>query len=230
MATNTHSRRNARQAAPEQKQGADASLVSLDGQAPGKPVKTRSAPARTAEPRTRAAASRQGEQTDSGPLGADAEDNGARNEDSHTITRRSRQQRSVDTFAIPDEWKKRGWDYQFWVSTVLGQPVEATTEIYEGGWRPVLWKDVPKPWTPNAKGTDQIMRGGQALYTRPMELTQEAKREEYNAAEQQKRDRVQSALEGKVSGQEGISDIKGVVVRNQSVTVEGEVGVHGGHK
>lgn len=157
------------------------------------------------------------------------QDRGRQPEERHEITRRSRSERSVDRFAVPDNWKKRGWDYQFWVYSVLNQPVEGTTEIWEGGWRPVYWRDVPKPWAPDAKADEQIARGGQLLYLRPMELTQQARNEEYQAAEQQKRDRIQSALEGRVSGQEGIADIKGVRPVALGLSVEGEVGTQSSH-
>lgn len=221
MANNAHqSRRQARNAPAEE------GRVALDDTAPGAPAPDK--PKRTAQARTAEDAGRAGTASPSSTQEADrGRDAGGEHGE---ITRRSRTQRSVDTFAIPDNWKKSGWDYQYWVTTVLGQPVELSAEIHEGGWRPLHWKDVPKPWSPGAVAGEQIARGGQALYTRPMKLTQQAQREEYNAAEQQKRDRVQSALEGKVSGQEGIADIKGVVPRAQVVSVEGEVGTHGGQK
>lgn len=204
----THSRRNARATAPKLEQA----RVALD---------------RTDAPRTDADAGQVGVKPGDVSM-AEARDRGRQPEEKHEITRRSRSERSVDRFALPDNWKKRGWDYQFWVSSVLGQPVEGTTEIWEGGWRPVYWKDVPKPWAPGAKADEQISRGGQLLYLRPMELTMQAKQEEYGAAEQQKRDRIQSALEGRVSGQEGIADIKGVRPVALGLSVEGEVGTHSG--
>lgn len=224
MANNSHqSRRQARQApGAGERVPLDAGADAPAAEKPEKPA--RSAATRTAQDASRAGSHSAALAPEAGERGRDA--GGEHGE----ITRRSRTQRSVDTFAIPDSWKKKGWDFQYWVTTVLGQPVELSAEIYEGGWRPVHWKDVPKPWSPGANANEQIARGGQALYTRPMTLTHQARQEEYNAAEQQKRDRVQSALEGKVSGQEGIADIKGVVPRAQVVTVEGEVGVHSGPK
>lgn len=183
---------------------------------------------RTAETRTAPAPRRAGADN-SDPSMAQVEDRGRQPEETHEVTRRSRSERSVDTYAVPANWKKNGWDYQFWVSKVLLQPVEGTTEIWEGGWRPVYWKDVPKPWAPGASGDQQIERGGQQLYLRPMKLTLQARKEEFDAAEQQKRDRIQSALEGRVSGQEGIADIKGVRPVPLGLSVEGEVGTQSGH-
>lgn len=148
-----------------------------------------------------------------------------RTEDPHSITRRTRGERNIDRFAVPQTWRKSGWDYQYWVTSVMGEPVEGTTEIYEGGWRPVFWKDVPKPWSPGAKTEEQIIRGGQALYTRPMHLTNQAKREDYEAAEQQRQDRMRSATQGHIAGGEGLANIKGIRTVPLALEVEGEVGV-----
>ena len=92
----------------------------------------------------------------------------------------------------------------------------------------MLWRDVPQPWQPGAKSGDQVTRYGQALYTRPMHLTEQARSEDFEAAERQKRDRVQGAFEGRVSGQEGLADIKGVRPRALGIQIEGEVGVQQG--
>jgi len=182
-------------------------------------------PVRTAAPRSAADAGSAGSPDPhaAAPL-VEADDR--RTDDSHEITRRSRSERTLNQFDIPANWRKPGWDYQFWVTSVVGQPVENSQfmDVYEGGWRPVYWKDVPKPWNPGAKAEDQIERLGQRLFLRPMKLTQQARQEDYQAAEQQRLDRIRSAAEGRVSGGEGVADIRGVRPVSLGVSVEGEVG------
>lgn len=188
---------------------------------PNRKPASRTAPARTAADAARTGVAASG-------VEASVEDRRAPGRDTgEEITRVSRSARSTDRFSIPGNWKRPGWDYEFKTHVVLGQPVDSSNlaEIQEGGWRPVFWRDVPQPWNPGAKPNDQVTRYGQGLYTRPLRLTQEAQREEYAAAEQQKRDRVIGALEGRVAGQEGLADIRGVRPVPIEINVEGEVGV-----
>lgn len=141
------------------------------------------------------------------------------------ITRVSRSQRTEGMLQVPQHMKKPGWDYQYWETTILNQPVDGSrmAEIHAGGWRPVPSREMPLLLPPGYTG-EYIESYGQRLYMRPLRLSQEARDEDYQAAEQQKRDRVQGALEGRVSGGEGVRDIKGVIPVNLGLQVEGEVG------
>jgi len=146
------------------------------------------------------------------------------------LTRVSREARQTGTFDIPHRHRKPGRDYEWKVITVYAEPVDSSviTEAHEGGWRPERSGDWPGLMPPGTPATATIDRLGQRLYGRPMTLTMEARDEDYRAAEQQKRDRIQGALSGRPSGVEGLSDIKGIRPVGQSIVVEGEVGVHAG--
>lgn len=147
------------------------------------------------------------------------------------VTRVSREDRMVGAFDIPQRGKKAGRDYEWKVITVLNQPVDPANmvEVHEGGWRVETAKDWPTLMPPGTPPTSTIDRLGQRLFSRPMQLTQEARQEDYAAAEQQKRDRIQGALEGRgAGGHEGLADIRGIRPTGATIQVEGEVGSHVG--
>ena len=60
----------------------------------------------------------------------------------------------------------------------------------------------------------------------PIHLTQQAKAEDYEAAKQQERDRIQGALEGRPARVEGLRDVRGVVPVPLEMTIEGEAGAY----
>lgn len=197
-------------------------------------VRPRSRAARTRPERTEADTRRVG--INSAPPPRDGVDRAeasrdftASDSDMQTITRKSRSERSEELFSIPEHRKKPGWDYQFWPLTVLNQPVDRSRmqEIHAGGWRPVPAEHFPELQIPGVDD-EYIETMGQRLYMRPAHLTDEARREEFDAAERQKRDRIQSAMDGRPSGHEGLRDVRGIEVRPQGVTIEGEVGVQSG--
>ena len=113
------------------------------------------------------------------------------------LTRRSRKDGGTADFDVPVQYKKPGWDYQWWTSRVMGQDVDAadTADIYEGGWRPVKSKDMPK-MCPPGWAREHVERRGQTLYMRPMKLTREARDEDLDRAERQKVEKLQAALAG----------------------------------
>jgi hypothetical protein len=192
----------------------------------GKPRKiTRTKPARSHEPRVADDARNAGvaQPSDNERAAPMREENPV-----GEVRRVSRNDRQIGAFHVPKHLQKRGWDYQYLVITVYTQPVDrADLNSYEqdGGWRPVPASDMPGL----ASNSGFIETRGQRLYMRPMHLTQQAKQEDWEAAEQQKRDRVQGAIDGRVQGHEGISDIRGIRLAREAtnVIVEGEVGVHG---
>ena len=138
------------------------------------------------------------------------------------VGRKSRGERMVGALDVPAHRKRRGWSYQFVTITIHGQPADPSTLIdtYEGGWRPVPAKEIPELCVPGVT-TEFIELRGQRLYWRPEYLTQEAKREDKEAADQQVRDRVQGALEGRPHGVEGLANVRGVIPRTLETTVEG---------
>ena len=146
--------------------------------------------------------------------------------DSAPRTRIRRDQRSVGMFDLPAHMKKPGWDYQFWVTSVVGAPTEGSdmATIYDGGWRPEPNKNWPNVAPPGSDPNAPFVRGGQMLFSRPMHLTIEAKQEDYAAADQQVRDRVQGALEGRVHGGEGVANIRGVKPVGLQLEMVGEAG------
>ena len=175
---------------------------------------------RTAPPRTRADVG--GEP----PMMPAARAEPTREPEMEVRTRRSRDRRAIGDFDLPSDLKKPGWDYQFCVHTVLNQPIGGAelAAIHEGGWRPEKNKHWPGVAPPGLDPDGYVERGGQVLYSRPMHLTMEARNEDHEAAQQQVRDRVQGALEGRVAGGEGIANIKGIRPTGMSLEIEGQAG------
>ena len=147
------------------------------------------------------------------------------NQSDDQITRKSRGERTVDVFSVPAHLRKRGWDYQWWPVSILGEAVGGgdMLAVHEGGWRPVRPSDMPEMRAPGETG-DVIDRHGQRLFQRPMHLTQEARKEDHEAAEQQRRDRIEGALAGRPTGGGGLNEVKGVRAVDQSLDVFEEVG------
>lgn len=86
---------------------------------------------------------------------------------------------------IKDDFEARGMDLLWVTDSVNGQPTPQIRAEYEiNGWEPILGKDhpevaaiyMPKGWQ------GEINVGGLILEQRPMELTQEARAEERQAA------------------------------------------------
>ena len=143
------------------------------------------------------------------------------NDDGSKITRRSRRDGVVTDFEVPNNVRKPGWDYEYKTSRVMGQEVDASeqVEIYEGGWRPVKATEM-KSLCPPGWDKPYIERRGQILYCRPMQLTEEAKNEDYEKAERQKRDKLEAALAG---GGEASKYTKRHI---DKLEISGEVGRH----
>lgn len=140
------------------------------------------------------------------------------------LTRRRRDERAIGVFDIPARMKKQGWDYQYIAIRVFNQPVDSSAlrEFRDGGWRPVLGRDMPELTEPGSDLNEPIEAGGQRLYCRPMSLTQEAKQEDYAFAQAQQRDKMMAAASGK--GDEGIPNSKGVRRVPVSIEIEGVAG------
>ncbi len=156
----------------------------------------------------------------------------ARTDESEPITRRSREQRDVNRYAIPQRLIPPGWDVEWKTISVLGQAVSSADlmDIHEGGWRPEKAKNwsifVPPGTDPDAT----IELDGMRLYGRPKSFTLEAKREDEQAANRQMRDRMMASQEGRVvkGGEGGLADMSNVVrAVPLGVSVEGEVGSTG---
>jgi len=181
--------------------------------APKRTVTKRTAPKRTAEPRAAAA-----------PLQALEPE--ARGREEGPVTRVSRNDRQINNFPVPASGKKPGRDYMYITITVLGEPVTTPpiTEFYEGGWRPEKAKDWPTVVAPGTPPDAPVDRLGQRLFSRPMQFTIEARQEDYNAAEQQRRDRMQGAIEGRPTGEQGLAGLRGIRVEPAEIQIEGEIG------
>ena len=144
------------------------------------------------------------------------------------VTRKSRGERTLDLMDIPQRCKKPGIDYQYIVITVLGQPVERAdlaTWSNDGGWRPVLAKDMPGLLA--AGDTSQyIEQRGQRLMFRPMHLTAQARQEDYNEAERVRLDRIEGARSGRSNHGDGLDNVRGVVPVGLRFDIEQEVGAY----
>lgn len=141
-------------------------------------------------------------------------------------TRRSRFDTNADRLSVPQRLKKPGWDYQWMVTRVTGQEVDPSemTSYYEQGWRPAQAKDYPDMCPPNWEKTT-IEQHGQMLMVRPMRLTMEARQEDLQAAEAQRRDKLVGAAQGRAADG-GLASVRGVVPHTLAIEIEGEVGTY----
>jgi hypothetical protein len=99
-----------------------------------------------------------------------------------------RRDNTMDQFEVPANLKEPGWDYQWNVKSVLGEEkIAAQIRDAENGWRPVMadrdgfaGRFMPDGY----KGA--IEREGLVLCERPMQLTDEARREDRHNANAQR--------------------------------------------
>lgn len=129
---------------------------------------------------------------------------GTRGKETDLPARRRRDERT-NAMEIPSHLKKRGWDYQFMSITVLGQPVDRSQirdYMDNGAWRPCKAGEF-RDWgvTDDLPDDAPIEIMGCRLYQRPMSYTVQARQEDFNAAEQQRRDKVLAAAAGRSTGQ-----------------------------
>lgn len=144
------------------------------------------------------------------------------------LTRRKRHERTTGMLDVPKHLKKPGWDYQWITLRVLNQEVDASRlrDFREGGWRPVLARDMPDLADDNAPPDSPIESEGLRLMLRPMSLTMEARQEDMVYAQEQQRDKTMAAASGRsaVRGEEGIPDSKGVRRVPMDIVIEGLAG------
>jgi hypothetical protein len=185
---------------------------------PKRTYKKRTAPVPTADART--AISREKEPPSSQPSGFEDE----------PLTRRSRADRQENRFNVPEDLKQKGYDYQFWPITVLGQPVDRSsiTDAYHGGWRPVRLSEMPTMMPPGDT-SEYVEDGGQRLYKRPVKFTEEARAEERQLATDQTADRIRATAGGQTRNGPGL-DIPGVRVVPQTAEMHGEAGSYKGKR
>lgn len=114
---------------------------------------------------------------------ADVREEPAREEEVRPAKKvRARKNSGTDQLHIPQHLIPPGMDYQWVTDTVAGQPAPQVRMSYEANaWEPVPATRHPGMFMP--KGYEgEINVGGLVLMERPMELTMEAREEEYVAA------------------------------------------------
>ena len=114
----------------------------------------------------------------------------------------------IDPFHVPPEIVPKGWSYQWNSVTIYNNPdllVGQQMQMYENGWRPVPAERHPGRYVPSTK-TGDILRDGMRLEERPIEMTEEAKREDVTAATQQMRDRDESLMGSKANVRGAMGD------------------------
>lgn len=109
----------------------------------------------------------------------------------HSEVRRVRRNRAVanaDMFYIPVDEIPEGSSYEWKRYSVMGeeQPFYLAS-MREQGWEPVNPKRHPT-WVPPGYSQPHILKGGLILMERPIELTEEARRESRFEAKRQTRD------------------------------------------
>lgn len=91
---------------------------------------------------------------------------------------------NTDKFHIPAELIPDGWSYEWKRESLYGQEDTANMmHAAENGWTPVMAEAHPGMFMPSGY-TGPIRRDGLVLCERPMELTEEARAEEREAARQ----------------------------------------------
>lgn len=128
-------------------------------------------------------------------------------------------------FFLPERLKKPGWDYEWKVTEVVGQPARASDRALEHnqGWRPAPAADWREILPPDYERRN-VEIDGQMLMMRPMRLSREAAEELNAKAMRQKEDKLKSALTGDPGG---VANHDGRMPRlRPNITLEGEVGTH----
>lgn len=115
-------------------------------------------------------------------------------ETTHGTARRTRRRKSSindDMFYIPVDEIPEGSSYEWkrWSVSGLEDPFYIA-QMREQGWEPVNPKRHPT-WVPPGYSQPHIIKGGQILMERPMELTQEARAEQRGLAKTQVREAEQ---------------------------------------
>lgn len=113
------------------------------------------------------------------PVVQSASDGEIRGRNGELLSRKRRD--SSDIFHIPEELKDPKWDLQWNTVTVYEQPQTAQVlAMRENGWRPVPAGRFKGMFMPADYPDDgEILRDGMRLEERPMELTEQAKTDEY---------------------------------------------------
>lgn len=219
MAQETRTKRVARRAAPLPEQGEPARQAAPRGIA-DEPV-DQSSDERPKENIFDQLESRRPErQTDPDPV---VDNNTPQFEgDATLLTRRKNQGDGDARLDVPEKYRKPGYDYEWKTARVNGADVDQSevAEVYENGWRPVLAASMPDMVTPGFV-SKYISRLGQILYTRPMHLTEEANREQYDRAERQKFEKLRTASDIQMPK----STMKSL---NRGIEIHGEAGTHKG--
>jgi hypothetical protein len=101
----------------------------------------------------------------------------------------------LDPFEIPASFKEEGWDYQ-WNALTIYNSDELTAETVHqnqaNGWRAVKAEGKWATLVPSSKKGAAIIRKGQILQERPMELSLQAKAQDLRKANQLVSDRNES--------------------------------------
>ena len=148
-----------------------------------------------------------------------------------------RRDNTMDQFEIPRDIRegleREGWDLQWNVKTVLGQEnIAQQMRDMEAGWRPIMadreefkGRFMPDGWT------GPIERDGLILCERPMQLTEEARREDrINANAQRADNRRRFGLPDLPAGFEDRQDLLGRVGKGKpgvNIALEGAPGREG---
>jgi hypothetical protein len=103
-------------------------------------------------------------------------------------TRRRKLMSHDDQFWLPVEEIPEGSSYEWKRLSVMGQEDPFyIAQMRDQGWEPVLASRHPN-WVPPGYDKPHIIKGGQILMERPIELTEESRREEHALAQRQVRD------------------------------------------
>lgn len=158
---------------------------------PAKPKTAKTVAAAAPEPEREEAADDQGAAIDNDAPPSWDDSNPA------LLTRRSRLKGdSLDNWSeIPPELKEAGWDYEWRATRVMAQDTPGAEKSfwYQQGWRPVPAKGKwLKMCEPGYIGK-YVERFDQLLMMRPLHLSEAARREDFEIAEEQKWNKLEAA-------------------------------------
>jgi hypothetical protein len=111
------------------------------------------------------------------------------------VLTRSQPDDGLDPFEVPAAFKEPGWDYQWNVLTVYNSDELTAESIHQNnanGWRAVKAEGKWATLVPASKKGAAIIRKGQILQERPLELSVEARAQEIRKANQLVSDRNES--------------------------------------
>ena len=152
--------------------------------------------------------------------------------DDGPVHRQPMSEQATTLMEIPRHLIKPGWDVQWIPFAIYNEPVDGhqITLARNAGWRPAKARDFREIVDPTLPDDAPVERYGQRLFLRPLQMTLDAKAEQYRAAMEAQKAHSQASAEGRTVRNDdgpGVSGM-GSVIRAVpgGLTIEGETGTY----